>query len=150
MIIYDLPAEACRELLGRTHLVRLACAQGNQPYIVPAFLYFEPGEDCLYGFAFHGQKIDWMRANPNVCVEVDEIVDQHHWTTVLVFGRYEEVGDSPEDYDARLRAAGLFQQQQSWWLPGAARVEGVTDQQKRVLYRIRINRMSGRRAGRTD
>jgi nitroimidazol reductase NimA-like FMN-containing flavoprotein (pyridoxamine 5'-phosphate oxidase superfamily) len=42
-------------------------------------------EDCLYGFAFHGQKIDWMRANPNVCVEVDEIVDQYHWTTVLVF-----------------------------------------------------------------
>jgi uncharacterized protein len=105
MIVHDVSAEACRELLGRTHLVRLACAQGDQPYIVPAFLYFEPGEDCLYGFAFHGQKIDWMRANPNVCVEVEEIVDQYHWTTVLVFGRYEEIGDSPEHYDARLRAA---------------------------------------------
>jgi uncharacterized protein len=147
MVIHDVTAQACRELLGRTNLARLACAREDQPYIVPVFLYFDQDADCLYGFAFRGQKVEWMRANPKVCVEVEEIVDQHHWTTVLVFGRYEEIGDSSEEYDARRRATELFQQQPRWWLPGAARVGGTSEHSTPVLYRIRIDSVSGRRAG---
>lgn len=147
MVIHDLTAQQCRELLERASLVRLACARDAQPYIVPAFLYFDHNTDCLYGFGFRGQKIEWMRANPKVCVEAEEIVDQNHWTTVVVFGHYEEIGDSPHEHDVRRRANELFQQRPRWWLPGAARVEGVTENKVPVLYRIRIDSMSGRRAG---
>jgi uncharacterized protein len=148
MIIHDLPPDQCREVLARTTLCRLACARLDQPYIVPAFLYFDPTENCFYSFSVHGQKIEWMRANPKVCVEVEDIVDQGHWTTVLVFGRYEEIGDSPDDSEARRRAGELFQQRPRWWLPGAAKVTGEEAHHSLVLFRIRIDEISGRRSGR--
>jgi hypothetical protein len=36
----------------------------------------------LYSFATIGRKVEWMRANPLVCVEVDEIVSRQKWQTV--------------------------------------------------------------------
>ena len=66
MVITELTRQASLDLLTRAHLGRLACAQGNQPYVVP--FYFVYYHDCLYGFSTVGQKIDWMRANPLVSV----------------------------------------------------------------------------------
>lgn len=34
--------------------------------------------------------------DPLVCVEVDEVVSPEEWASVIVFGRYEELPDSPE------------------------------------------------------
>ena len=35
-----------------------------------------------------------MRENPKVCLEVEEIDGKDSWTTVVVFGRYEEIHQS--------------------------------------------------------
>jgi nitroimidazol reductase NimA-like FMN-containing flavoprotein (pyridoxamine 5'-phosphate oxidase superfamily) len=78
-------------------LARLACARENQPYVVPVYLAYHerPGEQpCFYGFTTPGQKIDWMRANPLVCVEVDEITTDDQWVSVVAFGRYEELSEA--------------------------------------------------------
>jgi nitroimidazol reductase NimA-like FMN-containing flavoprotein (pyridoxamine 5'-phosphate oxidase superfamily) len=148
MVVHELTASECREVLGRASLGRLACCRAEQPYLVPVFLYFDAEGDALYGFAAVGQKIDWMRSNPRVCVEMDDVADQAHWTSVLVFGRYEELGDSAADDIARRRALHLFQQRPNWWLPGAAKVESGSEHHTAVIYRIRIDRISGRRASR--
>ena len=79
---------------------RLGCARDNQPYIVPISFYFDPAGRCLYSFATAGQKIDWMRSNPRVCLEVDEIGDEFHWNSVLVIGRFEELVAYHADGDA--------------------------------------------------
>src|SRR4029453_1096848 len=148
MVIHELTAPECREVLGRVSLGRLACCRGEQPYLVPVFLYFDAVGDCLYGFAAVGQKIDWMRSHPKGCVEIDDVADQAHWTSVLVFGRYDEVGDSAGDDIARRRALHLFQQRPNWWLPGAARRESGSEHHSAVIFRISIERVSGRRAAR--
>jgi uncharacterized protein len=148
MVIHELTASECREVLVRVSVGRLACCRGEQPYVVPVFLYFDAEGDCLYGFAAVGQKIDWMRSNPRVCVEIDDVVDQTHWTTILVFGHYEEVGDSASDDVARRRALHLFQQRPNWWLPGVAKRESGSEHHTAVIYRVRIDRLSGRRATR--
>ena len=36
-----------------------------------------------------------MRANPLVCIEVDEGANQLHWKSVVVLGKYEELCDVP-------------------------------------------------------
>jgi nitroimidazol reductase NimA-like FMN-containing flavoprotein (pyridoxamine 5'-phosphate oxidase superfamily) len=147
MIIQELTAAECEELLERTTLGRLGCARDDQPYIVPISVYFDRQARCLYSFATVGQKIDWMRANPRVCVEVDEIADPFHWTTILAIGRYEEILES-EGSGAREHALRLFQQQPEWWLPGAGKLAAGEEHFTPVVYRIRIDRLSGRRADR--
>ena len=42
------------------------------------------GEAFLYGFTTEGQKIEWMRANPLVCVELDEVENFDQWTSIVV------------------------------------------------------------------
>ena len=100
MQIRELRTEECLAVLAATNLGRLACVRYNRPYIVP--VYFDFYEDALYSFATVGKKIQWMRTNPRVCVEFDEIVDRFNWTTVVVKGRYEELTKSP----ARRPASG--------------------------------------------
>jgi len=147
MRIHELTADECRAILEKTNLGRLACARANQPYIVPVFLYFDAAGSSLYSFSTAGQKIDWMRENPKVCVEVEDISDKNHWTTVVVFGRYDEIEHSREDANARRRAYDLFQRHSEWWLPAAGKLP-AEEQQPAVVYRIQIERMSGRRAAR--
>ena len=101
----------------------------------------------MYAFSTVGQKIDWMRQNPKVCVEVEDVADKNHWTTVLALGRYEEMDDSPADRTARDAAQELFSNRPEWWLPAAAKV-GSREHHATVIYRIQIDRMTGRRASR--
>ena len=147
MLIHDLTPEECREFVRRLNVARLACTRDDQPYVVPVSYSFDAARDCLYSFSAVGQKVAWMRANPRVCVEVEEIADDRHWTTVLIFGRYEEILDADDERDARDRAQQLFRLRSEWWLPGAARVTSH-EHHAVVLYRITIERVSGRRASR--
>lgn len=137
----------CEEILNRTDLGRLACAHEGQPYIVPIYFSFDADRTCLYTFSTVGQKIAWMRDNPKVCVEVDEIADKNHWTTVLVFGRYQEITDSVEEAETRKRAWERFQQRPEWWFPAAAKLTS-RERHAVVVYRIQIDRLTGRRASR--
>ncbi len=92
MLIQEVAKEQCEELIGEVGFWRLACTFEGQPYIVPLYLAYAPGE--LYGFATMGQKIDWMRANPQVCVETDNVHSQTDWWSVVVQGRFEEFPDT--------------------------------------------------------
>ena len=105
MLIQSMTWQASVELLARAKVGRLACAHEGQPYITPMSFTYEAG--WLYSFSTVGQKITWMRANPLVCVETEELVDRQNWATVIALGRYEELPKTPSDFEshARLRLA---------------------------------------------
>lgn len=145
MLIHELTADECADILSRTHVGRLGCARFNQPYVVPTHFSFDREENYIYAFSMLGQKIEWMRKNPRVCLEVEEITDKNHWTTVIAVGRYKEIRLDPAHDDARRRAEQLFQQRREWWLPGAARTP-AGEREHVVLYRIEVDRVTGRRA----
>ena len=130
-------------MLSRAQVGRLACTRGDEPYVVPIYVACD-GRD-LYGFATLGQKIIWMRENPRVCLEVEEVADGRHWTTVLAFGRYEELSRPHADREGLATAEALFARRPAFWLPGAAKV-GPHEHGSPVLYRIAIERVSGRAA----
>lgn len=74
MVILELNQSECTALLSSARLGRLACSKDGQPYVVP-FHFVREGMN-LYSFCLQGQKIEWMRANPLVCVQVDEFGEQ--------------------------------------------------------------------------
>ena len=145
MLIHELTRAECLEVLGRASVGRLACSRADEPYVVPIYVAFD-GHD-LYGFSTLGQKIVWMRANPRVCVEIEEIADGRHWTTVLAFGRYYELSRPHEDQEGLAKAEALLSRRTTFWLPGAAKVPSH-DHGSPVLYRIEVERLTGRRAQR--
>jgi hypothetical protein len=147
MRIRELTASQCTEILRRSELGHLACSRHDQPYIVPIHFSYDPTGECLYAFSGVGQKIQWMRDNPRVCVEVEDITDKNNWTTVLVYGDYQELSDGPEDAAARKHALELFRSRPEWWYPAAGRTDR-REHHALVIYRIRINRTSGRSAAR--
>jgi len=103
-MIHEMSREECHRVLARTTLARLGCAHENQPYVVPVYLAFHEQAKCFYGFTTPGQKVEWMRSNPRVCVEIDEIVSHDQWVSVIAFGRYEELPETPASEGASVRA----------------------------------------------
>lgn len=147
MLIRELTKQASLDFLARTHLGRLACAQGVQPYVVP--IYFSCRNNFVYSFSTVGQKIDWMRANPFVCLQADEVVNLEEWTSVIVLGRFEELPDVPEWRSERSLAHDLLQSKAMWWEPGYAKtvVQGKERPLVPVFFRIHVTEISGHRAG---
>lgn len=146
MLIQELAKEDNLNLLAHMHLGRLGCAKGSQPYVVP--FYFAYADDYLYSFATVGQKIEWMRANPLVCVETDGVVTSEEWVSIIIFGHYEELPDTLEWKAERERAYRLLQQKANWWEPGYAKtiVHGIERPLVPVYFRIRIAGISGHHA----
>ena len=146
MRVHELTRAECEEVLARAEVGRLACSRDDQPYIVPVQVYYEAGS--LFGFATLGQRVEWMRTNPLVCLEIEEIVSVRQWTTVLVFGTYEELSKTspaPEHAGARRQAESLFAQRPAFWAPATAK-RPSGEPFSPVLYRVNITRMTGRRA----
>jgi uncharacterized protein len=132
----------CEQLLTRVSVGRLACALDGQPYVVPVSFSYEPG--CIYVFSTVGQKIKWMRRNPKVCLQVDEIGNRSHWISVVVTGTYLELRE-PQYTAEKERAKARLAQSAGWWLtPMVERRERTNDIEiEPVFFRIDIESMTG-------
>jgi nitroimidazol reductase NimA-like FMN-containing flavoprotein (pyridoxamine 5'-phosphate oxidase superfamily) len=139
-------AEAeCFALLRKVNYARLGCSRNGQPYVIPIFLSYS--EAYLYGFSTVGQKIEWMRSNPRVCVEWDEATSPCKWTSVVVFGEYEELTDTFELAEAKQFAHDLLvRDHPGWWRPATIgeQLNETKGELTLVYFRIRIDSLSGR------
>lgn len=143
MLIHEMTPEECRAALARLDFGRLACARADQPYVVP--VHFAYDGEGLYGLTTAGQKIEWMRSNPRVCLEVDERLRHDQWLSIVVLGRYEELADTPALEGARTRALQLLQRREGWWQPASVSRPG-REQRAPIFYRIHVAQMTGLRA----
>ena len=146
MLITKMRNRECRELLTRLGFGRLACVSNDRPYIVP--IYFCYDADRLYCFSTVGQKIQWMRENPLVCVEVDEIAAHDNWVSVVALGHYLEFSNAPEDAKGQEHVRSLIKKRRLWWQSGytAAQVRRKQKPAEPVFYCIQIEEMTGLRA----
>jgi len=134
-MISEIGYRESRELLRNQNTGRLGCCSEGLPYVIPVNYFFD-GED-IYIHSMPGRKIQVMRANPHVCLQVDEIEDTFNWLSVIAFGLFEEVYDTTER--DRILAA-MFKR-----LPHMTPVESkVMDSMSEVIvFRIRVERITG-------
>ena len=145
MRIIAMSQQECIELLKRAPIGRLACSLDDQPYIVPVAYSYEP--DCLYIFATVGKKIEWMRQNPKVCLQTDEIGNRSNWLSVIVTGTYLELREPQYTAQRQHALEKLTQYSQYWQNPLAERREQTDDLSvEPVFFRVNIGSMSGLRA----
>ena len=145
MEINEMAAAECTAVLERASLGRLGCSNENQPYVVPIHFAYDSG--YLYVFSTFGQKVKWMRANPKVCVQTDQTLNQGDWISVIVNGEYEELVE-PQYTDERKHASSLLAKRTHWWLNalGERRMRVGDISIEPLFFRIRIQSMSGLRA----
>ncbi len=83
-----------RALIEAGKVGHLGCVVDGEPYVVPINYVFE--NDSIYSHSLPGLKIEAMRAQPRVCLQVEEIESNFKWRSALAFGKFEEIR-LPED-----------------------------------------------------
>ncbi|RWA61993.1 pyridoxamine 5'-phosphate oxidase family protein [Mesorhizobium sp.] len=146
MQIRTLSALECTKILTANRVGHLACAKDGQPYVVP--FYYAHADNHLYAFSMPGKKIDWMRSNPLVSVQVEERGTGRGWRSVIVNGRYEELPDRIGHKVQCDHAWSVLSKHADWWEPGALKPDTYLDAEHlpHVFYRISIAEVSGREA----
>ena len=87
----DLTRDEIDDLLREQVVARLGCHLDGLTYVVPV-IYAYDGE-AVYVASIEGQKVDMMRANPNVCFEVDTYGPEG-WRSVIAQGVFEELSQA--------------------------------------------------------
>jgi nitroimidazol reductase NimA-like FMN-containing flavoprotein (pyridoxamine 5'-phosphate oxidase superfamily) len=145
MFVQEMTREECVALVSSGRLGRLACARDNRPYVVP--IHYAFADNYLYSFSMPGQKVDWMRTNPSVCVQVDAFSGPQDWRSVVMWGLYEELPESRNSGLDRQHAWFLLQQHANWWEPGGLKptLQPPTEIPSHLFYRIAVESITGRR-----
>ena len=135
-MIRPLNSDQKTALLARRRVGRLGCIVAGAPYVVPVNYVFD-GEN-IYSHSLPGTKITALRQNPAACVQVDDVVDDFHWQSVMAVGDYQEI-TSEQERDSVL--SFLLAR-----LPGLTPVESPenhVEAHQPVVYRIKIREISG-------
>jgi len=134
------PAET-HELLQRQHFGHLGCARDNRPYVVPMNYAYDGKE--LYFFTTSGMKTRFIDANPQVCLQVEEVTDSTHWRSVMVTG----IANHLTSHDDVERAMGLITARNPTLTPAlsATQVDAWGRAVDVALYRITPEIMDGRK-----
>jgi len=132
----------CRTLIRDERLGRLACCKDDRPLVVP--IYYVCSGNLIYCFSMPGQKLDVMRANPNVCLEIENIERINRWKCVIIQGVFREFS-TPEDKDA---AWEILKVHNDWWEVGGQQVQETDQDGKRLTayFSISMDLISGREA----
>jgi uncharacterized protein len=139
----ELNRDEIEQLLLRTNIGRIGCSADRRVYVVP-ITYAYDGE-AVYAYSADGLKIRTMRANPQVCFEVEHIEDPAHWQTVVGWGQYEELSGADEERAAKLLLSRLGPLPMSATALTRPRIHGVAQESARTtLFRIRLTEKTGR------
>lgn len=94
----ELTAAQIEDLLLGEVIARIGCISDGRVYVVPVSYAYDG--TYVWGHAMDGAKLRAMRADPQVCVEVEHVDDMSNWRSVIAWGTFEEC--SGDDWDAGL------------------------------------------------
>ncbi|CAN5529597.1 hypothetical protein BH10ACI2_BH10ACI2_07220 [soil metagenome] len=82
--VEDLSESEIIDFLAELDYGHLACCRNNKPYVVPVHYAFDRKD--IFVYTTEGKKADIIKENPNVCLQVEKVDDNHHWKSVIVDG----------------------------------------------------------------
>ena len=128
------------DVLARIGYGHLACARNNRPYVVPIHYVYDKLK--IYIYTTDGKKTDIIRDNPQVCLQVEEVVDNGDWRSVIINGEAERVTDRGE----REKAVKLIRSSNPSLTPAISIrwMDNWVRENIEVVYRIRPTTITGR------
>ena len=98
--VEDMSPGEMHALLQRGQFGHLGCAHDGRPYVLPMNYAYDGKE--LYFFTTEGMKTQFIQANPQVCLQVEEITDVTIWRSVMVIGKAEAL-TKPEEMQRAMK-----------------------------------------------
>ena len=92
--VEDMTSTEMHSLLQTVGFGHLGCSENGRPYVVPMHYAYDGKE--LFFFTTEGMKTQFMKGNPEVCLQVEEVGDSSHWQSVMVIGRAERLAAREE------------------------------------------------------
>jgi hypothetical protein len=142
--IVELTRDEVDSLLDEQLVGRIGCHDAGLTYVVPVIYAYDGGS--LYAYTVEGQKVRMMRANPQVCFEVDEYDrdGRGSWRSAIVQGHYEELEGEDAECVLALLAERFRRGRDASAPPRGPRGDGSGG----VAFRIRIESVTGRAVSR--
>lgn len=138
--VLDLNNLEIEDMLRRNNYGHFACSLNDKPYVVPInFVYEMP---FIFVYTTVGMKSQILDMNPQVCLQVEEIVSRGDWRSVIINGNATRIIDPVE----RERIFKLILDSNPTLMP-AMSIRWTNNwirENKEVVYRIDPIEMTGR------
>jgi nitroimidazol reductase NimA-like FMN-containing flavoprotein (pyridoxamine 5'-phosphate oxidase superfamily) len=141
-MIENLNEEAVREFLKEQKFGHLGCVlESGDPYVVPVNYLFK--DESIYVHSLPGRKLDALRENGKVCLQVERVEDSCRWQSAIVFGEFQEIKRTNEKMEILNEFSARFEHltpveammSEKWNLGGV------------IVFRINIKRLTGMAEG---
>jgi len=141
LTVEDMTPAEMHALLRRESFGHLGCSREGRPYVVPMQYAYDGKE--LYFFTTQGMKTEFIGANPQVCLQVEEVTDSSHWRSVMVIGRADRVTKGEETQ----RGMKLITERNPSLSPAisATQLDSLGREVDIALYRITPELIDGRK-----
>src|SRR5262245_40563100 len=97
----NLKHQEIENVIGHQLIGRLGCYADGKVYVVP-ISYAYDGE-FIYAFSREGMKVEMMRKNPEICLQIDNMGYMDNWQSVIIWGKFEELSDQELRNDALVK-----------------------------------------------
>ncbi|HEX7676010.1 MAG TPA: pyridoxamine 5'-phosphate oxidase family protein [Bdellovibrio sp.] len=137
--LQSLSTTEARALFEECSFGHLACHHQKELYLVPiSYLYVD---NTIYSHSAPGRKIDLMRKNPEVCVQVEKIEDFYHWKSAIAWGTFEELRD---DEASRAMRMLIMKMNQAVELGSSLALDMTAQIESAIIYKINVKSITGR------
>lgn len=77
-------------ILENNYIGHLGYVYNNSPFVVPITYYYDKASRAIICYSGDGHKMQAMRANTAVCLQVDDIEAVNNWKSIAVHGTFEQ------------------------------------------------------------
>lgn len=148
-MIQELELNKGKKVLSENCIGHMSYIYMNNPFVVPITYYFDEEGGSLISYSSLGHKIEALRMNPQVSVQVEEIDSLNHWRSVVIYGKYEELSGSTARYELHKFCEGvkkLVNAKEQRTLKFLCDFSSkATSEKPPIVYRINIDEMTARR-----
>jgi nitroimidazol reductase NimA-like FMN-containing flavoprotein (pyridoxamine 5'-phosphate oxidase superfamily) len=93
----DLSSEECARVLEEGRIAHVGCISEGRPYVTPMSYVVIGGDVCFR--TGPGRRVDALRTDPRVCIEVTIAHEDDDWESVLFWGEGRFVTDATLEAD---------------------------------------------------
>ena len=91
-MIKSLKEKECKRILSQNYIGHLGYIYQDKPFVIPITYFYK--ENQIICYSGEGHKIQALRKQSNVALEVSEIESSNHWQSAIVHGFYQELEGS--------------------------------------------------------